>query len=202
MAYPAGAAAGAGSRQHDDAWHAACSARASVTEYLPNFPPWCCAAYFGVYEVLKNALAQWQGVPVSQLGPVPLMTAGGLGGAAFWVLVYPVDVSGPAGGQCLALHRQQLRVNCLSAPGAAIQASIHLARQPNTVLLCYAALTPPAGGQVQAADAKHFRARPLHRHVGLRAAAVPDGGLAGPVAWLHTLLHSLHPRQLCCIPDV
>ena len=58
-------------------------------------------AYFGVYEVLKAALAQWQGVPVSQLGPVPLMTAGGLGGAAFWVLVYPVDVS-TVGSACSA----------------------------------------------------------------------------------------------------
>ena len=70
------------------------------------------AAYFGVYEWLKRkfaaaqvrALARvrtvhtWptsrralQGVAASELGSLPLMVAGGAGGAAFWVAVYPVD---------------------------------------------------------------------------------------------------------------
>ena len=51
------------------------------------------AAYFGAYEALKGALARWQGIPVSELGPMSLMTAGGVGGAAFWIICYPADVS-------------------------------------------------------------------------------------------------------------
>ena len=50
------------------------------------------AAYFGTYEALKHALAAHQGIPVTQLSSLSLMTAGGIGGAAFWVAVYPMDV--------------------------------------------------------------------------------------------------------------
>lgn len=50
------------------------------------------AAYFGAYEWCKIGLAAWQGVPTSQLGSASLMAAGGIGGAAFWVLMFPVDV--------------------------------------------------------------------------------------------------------------
>ncbi|XP_010559312.1 PREDICTED: mitochondrial carnitine/acylcarnitine carrier-like protein [Tarenaya hassleriana] len=48
------------------------------------------AACFGVYEALKRFLAG--GKDTSSLGKGSLMLAGGLGGAAFWVFVYPTDV--------------------------------------------------------------------------------------------------------------
>ncbi|KAI3435630.1 hypothetical protein D9Q98_001689 [Chlorella vulgaris] len=51
------------------------------------------AAYFGCYEVLKSWLARWQGVSVPQLGAASLMLAGGMSGAAFWSLTFPVDVA-------------------------------------------------------------------------------------------------------------
>lgn len=50
------------------------------------------AAYFGVYEGCKYGLARWQCIPTSELGPASLMTAGGVGGAAFWIVTYPFDV--------------------------------------------------------------------------------------------------------------
>lgn len=78
------------------------ASRAAVTRRpSPAASP---AAYFGAYEGLKVAFAEWQGVPVSQLGPASLMTAGGLGGFAFWAAVYPVDVSerGRAGADLAA----------------------------------------------------------------------------------------------------
>jgi hypothetical protein len=48
--------------------------------------------YFAFYEATKHALAHGQGVPVPELGPGSLMAAGGIGGAAFWVFIYPADV--------------------------------------------------------------------------------------------------------------
>ncbi|XP_022893748.1 mitochondrial carnitine/acylcarnitine carrier-like protein isoform X1 [Olea europaea var. sylvestris] len=48
------------------------------------------AAMFGVYEALKNYFAG--GRDTSELGRGSLMLAGGLGGAAFWLSVYPTDV--------------------------------------------------------------------------------------------------------------
>ncbi|WOL06997.1 mitochondrial carnitine/acylcarnitine carrier-like protein isoform X3 [Canna indica] len=48
------------------------------------------AVLFGVYEALKQYFAGGQ--DTSGLGRGPLMLAGGLGGAAFWLAVYPTDV--------------------------------------------------------------------------------------------------------------
>ncbi len=73
--------------------------RSHPPTHLPP-PP----AYFGVYEACKHALAAHQGIPVSQLSSLSLMTAGGIGGASFWVAVYPMDVRrgqrGGAQGSC------------------------------------------------------------------------------------------------------
>lgn len=57
----------------------------------PATPP--PVAYFGMYEACKQGLAAHQGIPVAQLSSLSLMTAGGVGGAAFWLAVYPADVS-------------------------------------------------------------------------------------------------------------
>jgi hypothetical protein len=109
-------------------------------ECPPRFlPPRCCAAYFGVYEVLKAALAQWQGVPVSQLGPVPLMTAGGLGGAAFWVLVYPVDVSRAVGRPAAPPH-MHARMCRLPLSAGYVQTRIPMSRNQTPPLLPHALL--------------------------------------------------------------
>ncbi|CAL9751446.1 unnamed protein product [Musa acuminata subsp. burmannicoides] len=48
------------------------------------------AVLFGVYEALKQYFAG--GKDTSGLGRWPLMVAGGLGGASFWLSVYPTDV--------------------------------------------------------------------------------------------------------------
>ncbi|XP_022772350.1 mitochondrial carnitine/acylcarnitine carrier-like protein [Durio zibethinus] len=48
------------------------------------------AVLFGVYEALKQYMAG--GSDTSKLGRGSLMVAGGLGGAAFWLFVYPTDV--------------------------------------------------------------------------------------------------------------
>lgn len=48
------------------------------------------AALFGVYEAMKQYLAGGQ--DTSSLGSGSLMLAGGLGGAVFWLSVYPADV--------------------------------------------------------------------------------------------------------------
>ncbi|KAG5059151.1 Mitochondrial carnitine/acylcarnitine carrier-like protein [Glycine soja] len=48
------------------------------------------AAMFGVYEALKRLLAG--GTDTSGLGRGSLMLAGGVAGAAFWLMVYPTDV--------------------------------------------------------------------------------------------------------------
>lgn len=48
------------------------------------------AVLFGVYEGLKQYFAG--GKDTSGLGRWPLMVAGGLGGASFWLSVYPTDV--------------------------------------------------------------------------------------------------------------
>ncbi|RWW23084.1 hypothetical protein GW17_00012675 [Ensete ventricosum] len=48
------------------------------------------AVLFGVYEALKQYFAG--GTDTSGLGRWPLMVAGGLGGASFWLSVYPTDV--------------------------------------------------------------------------------------------------------------
>ncbi|CAL9099198.1 unnamed protein product [Musa acuminata var. zebrina] len=48
------------------------------------------AVLFGVYEALKQYFAG--GKDTSELGRWPLMVAGGLGGASFWLSVYPTDV--------------------------------------------------------------------------------------------------------------
>ncbi|CAL9158871.1 unnamed protein product [Musa hybrid cultivar] len=48
------------------------------------------AVLFGVYEALKQYYAG--GKDTSGLGRWPLMVAGGLGGASFWLSVYPTDV--------------------------------------------------------------------------------------------------------------
>ncbi|XP_004512531.1 mitochondrial carnitine/acylcarnitine carrier-like protein [Cicer arietinum] len=48
------------------------------------------AAMFGVYEATKQLIAG--GSDTSKLGRGSLMVAGGLAGAAFWVMVYPTDV--------------------------------------------------------------------------------------------------------------
>ncbi|CAL9091248.1 unnamed protein product [Musa textilis] len=48
------------------------------------------AVLFGVYEALKQYVAG--GKDTSGLGRWPLMVAGGLGGASFWLSVYPTDV--------------------------------------------------------------------------------------------------------------
>ncbi|GAB4822207.1 hypothetical protein N2152v2_009253 [Parachlorella kessleri] len=51
------------------------------------------AAYFGLYDLSKRQLAEWQGLEsTASLGPGALMTAGGLAGAAFWACCYPADV--------------------------------------------------------------------------------------------------------------
>ncbi|RWV79624.1 hypothetical protein GW17_00059209 [Ensete ventricosum] len=48
------------------------------------------AAMFGVYEALKQYFAGGQ--DTSGLGRGPLIVAGGLAGASFWLFVYPIDV--------------------------------------------------------------------------------------------------------------
>ncbi|KAJ1395620.1 Mitochondrial substrate/solute carrier [Sesbania bispinosa] len=48
------------------------------------------AAMFGVYEAFKQLLAG--GTDTSGLGRGSLMFAGGMAGAAFWLMVYPTDV--------------------------------------------------------------------------------------------------------------
>ncbi|CAN6486308.1 unnamed protein product [Victoria cruziana] len=48
------------------------------------------AVLFGTYELLKQYLAG--GRDTSNLGQGSLMLAGGLGGASFWLVVYPTDV--------------------------------------------------------------------------------------------------------------
>ncbi|CAL9044656.1 unnamed protein product [Musa banksii] len=48
------------------------------------------AAMFGVYEALKQYFAGGQ--DTSGLGRGPLIVAGGLAGASFWLFVYPTDV--------------------------------------------------------------------------------------------------------------
>ncbi|KAF3792229.1 Mitochondrial carnitine/acylcarnitine carrier-like protein [Nymphaea thermarum] len=48
------------------------------------------AVLFGTYELLKQSLAG--GKDTSKLGQGSLMLAGGLGGASFWLAVYPTDV--------------------------------------------------------------------------------------------------------------
>ncbi|RRT55822.1 hypothetical protein B296_00025975 [Ensete ventricosum] len=48
------------------------------------------AVLFGAYEALKQYFAG--GTDTSGLGRWPLMVAGGLGGASFWLSVYPTDV--------------------------------------------------------------------------------------------------------------
>jgi solute carrier family 25 (mitochondrial carnitine/acylcarnitine transporter), member 20/29 len=48
---------------------------------------------FGVYEALKSGLAAWRGLPSTEaLGAADLMLAGGCGGTAFWLAVFPIDV--------------------------------------------------------------------------------------------------------------
>ena len=48
------------------------------------------AIMFGVYEAIKQLFAG--GPDTSGLGRGSLIVAGGLGGASFWLLVYPTDV--------------------------------------------------------------------------------------------------------------
>ncbi|KAM7258379.1 hypothetical protein ACFE04_014120 [Oxalis oulophora] len=48
------------------------------------------AAMFGVYEATKQFMAG--GPDTSKLGKGSLMLAGGLGGAACWLLIYPTDI--------------------------------------------------------------------------------------------------------------
>ncbi|PSC71230.1 Mitochondrial carnitine acylcarnitine carrier [Micractinium conductrix] len=50
------------------------------------------AAYFGGYEAVKALLARHQGISESQLGAGSLVVAGGVGGAAYWLCIYPFDV--------------------------------------------------------------------------------------------------------------
>ncbi|CAD7697759.1 unnamed protein product [Ostreobium quekettii] len=51
------------------------------------------AVMFGVYELLKTLMAKSQGLPdTSGLGTLSLGTAGAVGGAAFWLVMYPADV--------------------------------------------------------------------------------------------------------------
>eukprot|EP01023_Acetabularia_acetabulum_P010361 TRINITY_DN14732_c0_g1_i7.p3 TRINITY_DN14732_c0_g1~~TRINITY_DN14732_c0_g1_i7.p3 ORF type:complete len:165 (-),score=21.46 TRINITY_DN14732_c0_g1_i7:267-761(-) len=51
------------------------------------------ALYFGAYEGTKMYLAHTRNLnSVNDLDPLSLMLAGGLGGLAFWSVVYPTDV--------------------------------------------------------------------------------------------------------------
>lgn len=50
------------------------------------------AAYFGAYALIKNKIAEAQGLQdTSELGTGALMVAGGIAGAAFWLSVLPAD---------------------------------------------------------------------------------------------------------------
>lgn len=94
---------------------AACPSAAPLPTCLLPLPPPLSqhAAYFGTYEALKHALAAHQGIPVTQLSSLSLMTAGGIGGAAFWVAVYPMDVrrGADSGGASGSTH-SMLKTSC------------------------------------------------------------------------------------------
>jgi len=48
---------------------------------------------FGVYELIKQELAYFQGLSgTSELGTVALAAAGAVAGASFWAATYPMDV--------------------------------------------------------------------------------------------------------------
>lgn len=49
------------------------------------------SAYFGVYEYMRLALCT-PGQSVDALGSSQLLTAGAMGGFAYWVFTYPIDV--------------------------------------------------------------------------------------------------------------
>jgi len=49
-------------------------------------------AWFGVYELSKREFAKMQGVEASELSPLAVLTAGGLGGMACWTVAIPSDV--------------------------------------------------------------------------------------------------------------
>lgn len=49
-------------------------------------------AYFYFYEAAKIEMAAAAGKPVSSLGPLQVLLAGGLGGVGYWVLCYPADI--------------------------------------------------------------------------------------------------------------
>jgi len=50
------------------------------------------AAYFGVYEMARRFLARQQGGSVRDLPAWKVLVAGGFGGMAYWIFVYPADV--------------------------------------------------------------------------------------------------------------
>jgi len=49
-------------------------------------------AWFGVYELSKREFRRMQGVEASELSPLAVLTAGGLGGVACWSVAIPADV--------------------------------------------------------------------------------------------------------------
>jgi len=50
-------------------------------------------AMFGVYELVKQWLAEYKGLSsTKELSQRDFMLAGGLGGTAFWLACYPLDV--------------------------------------------------------------------------------------------------------------
>mmetsp|Transcript_4366 Transcript_4366/g.7549 ORF Transcript_4366/g.7549 Transcript_4366/m.7549 type:complete len:318 (+) Transcript_4366:78-1031(+) len=61
---------------------------ATLARDVPGF-----MTYFVVYELAKDALMRWYGIDprLGSISPVPILTAGGLGGVAAWAVIFPID---------------------------------------------------------------------------------------------------------------
>ncbi|XP_029372580.1 solute carrier family 25 member 15a [Echeneis naucrates] len=47
--------------------------------------------FFGAYELSRSTFAKYMGRDKDNIGILPLMFSGGLGGACLWLVVYPID---------------------------------------------------------------------------------------------------------------
>ncbi|KAJ8384394.1 hypothetical protein AAFF_G00205270 [Aldrovandia affinis] len=47
--------------------------------------------FFGAYELCRSAFADYMGKSKEDIGVLPVMFSGGLGGACLWLVVYPMD---------------------------------------------------------------------------------------------------------------
>lgn len=59
------------------------------TTVVRELPGYFC--FFGAYELCRSKFAQSMGTDKDNIGVLPLMFSGGMGGACLWLVVYPID---------------------------------------------------------------------------------------------------------------